>query len=161
MSAVLSVSFPVEPTSCPFRPEAWHHETITALAEVRPVVEAVTAAMTRAGYAHKDVFGVELSLEEALVNGIKHGNKFDPSKEVRVRYHVGAGHVVIEVEDDGPGFDLAAVPDPLADENLDRTSGRGLLLMRSYLTSVRHNERGNRVTLCKHRSAPRAGRRSA
>jgi anti-sigma regulatory factor (Ser/Thr protein kinase) len=55
------------------------------------------------------------------------------------------------VEDEGPGFDPALVPDPLGPENLERPSGRGLLIMRTYLSGVCHNERGNTICLCKHR----------
>jgi serine/threonine-protein kinase RsbW len=93
-----------------------------------------------------------LALEEAIVNGIKHGNQNDRTKRVRVRYQVKAGWVLGEVEDQGQGFDPNQVPDPLALENLDQTSGRGLLLMRSYMTWIRHNPHGNQVTLCKYRS---------
>ena len=66
---------------------------------------------------------------------------------------MGQRDILVKVEDQGPGFDPGQVADPLAPENLGRESGRGLLLMRSFLTCVRHNERGNRVTLCQRRSA--------
>ena len=56
-------------------------------------------------------------------------------------------------EDEGPGFDPHQVPDPLAPENLEKSSGRGLLLMRTYMTWIRYNECGNQVTLCKQRSS--------
>ena len=78
---------------------------------------------------------------------------FISSKEVRVRYHVTANSVTVEVQDQGPGFRLDEVPDPLAPENVDSDHGRGLLLMRTYMTGVCHNEQGNRVCLCKHRLA--------
>jgi serine/threonine-protein kinase RsbW len=61
-----------------------------------------------------------------------------------------------EVQDQGPGFDPEAVPDPMAPENLDRPCGRGLLLIRHYTTWVRYHDCGNLVTLCKHRTAPTA-----
>jgi serine/threonine-protein kinase RsbW len=93
-----------------------------------------------------------LSLEEALVNALRHGHGLDPTKVVRVRYHVAADVVLAEVEDEGPGFDPRAVPDPLKDENLERPSGRGILLMRRYMTSVEHKGRGNHLTLCLRRS---------
>ena len=60
--------------------------------------------------------------------------------------------VWFEVRDEGMGFDPLKVPDPLAPENLERSSGRGLLLIRSYMTSIRFNKRGNCVRLCKERT---------
>jgi serine/threonine-protein kinase RsbW len=115
-------------------------------------MDRVAAAMEAEGYPERDVFAVRLALGEALANALKHGHKNDPGKEVAVRYHVGAWRVVAQAEDRGPGFDPGAVPDPLAPENLEKSSGRGLLLMRHYLTWLRYNARGNSVTLCKRRS---------
>jgi serine/threonine-protein kinase RsbW len=109
--------------------------------------------MAAAGYAAQDQFAVRLALDEALANAIKHGHRGDARKRVDVRYRVGPAEVRVEVHDQGPGFDPARVPDPLAADNVERASGRGLLLMRSYMTWVRHNERGNGVTLCRLRSA--------
>jgi serine/threonine-protein kinase RsbW len=65
--------------------------------------------------------------------------------------------MLVEVEDEGPGFDPGQVPDPTAPENWDKPSGRGLLLMRHFTTWMRYHGRGNRVTLCKHRTARPAG----
>jgi serine/threonine-protein kinase RsbW len=110
--------------------------------------------MSALDYADRDIFGVRLALEEALVNALKHGHRCDPSKVARVRYQVTDERVLLEVEDEGPGFDPAAVPDPLTADGLGRPSGRGLLLMRHYLSWVRYNRRGNRVTLCRRRSLP-------
>jgi serine/threonine-protein kinase RsbW len=108
--------------------------------------------MAALDYSEKDRWSMCLALEEALVNALKHGHQFDPTKHVRVRFTVVAARVLVQVCDEGAGFDPKAVADPLAPENLDRPSGRGLLLMRAYMTSVRFNRRGNRVTLCKRRS---------
>jgi serine/threonine-protein kinase RsbW len=125
---------------------------IRRAAEVRPAVNALAGVMAATSYPQKDIFAVRLALEEALVNAIRHGHRGDPTKEVRLRYAVCAEEVLAEVKDQGPGFDPAAVPDPCATENLERTAGRGLLLMRHYLTEVRFNARGNAVTLRKRRS---------
>jgi serine/threonine-protein kinase RsbW len=110
--------------------------------------------MHKHGYSGRDVFAMRLALEEAIVNAVKHGNAGDPSKAVRVCCHVTAQEVRAEVEDEGPGFDPRRLLDPLAVENLDRPCGRGLLLMRHYLTRICYNERGNVVILCKARSDP-------
>jgi serine/threonine-protein kinase RsbW len=129
-----------------------HRLTISSTRDVPRVVQAVATAMAAEGYAEKARFGMRLALEEALVNAVKHGNQSDPTKCVRVGYQVTAKAVLVEVEDEGAGFDPDKVPDPCAPENLERPSGRGLLLMRSYMTSVRFNPCGNRVTLYKRRT---------
>jgi serine/threonine-protein kinase RsbW len=125
--------------------------------EVVPVVETILAEMAAAGYRDRDIFDVRLALEEAIVNAVKHGNRCDPGKKVFVRFRVDAEQVVAEIEDQGPGFDPQRVPDPTEEENLERSSGRGLLLIRAYTTWMRYNDRGNCLTLCKRRSAGRAG----
>jgi serine/threonine-protein kinase RsbW len=104
------------------------------------------------GFSNEEVFGVRLGLDEAIVNANKHGHQGDWKTPVAVRYLVDHEGVVAHVEDQGPGFDPAQVPDPLTAENLERDSGRGLLLMRKYMSGVCHNERGNCVCLCKQRN---------
>lgn len=94
-------------------------------------------------YPEKMIFGIRLAIEEGLINAIKHGNGLDPSKLVRVRYTVNDNHFLIEIEDQGPGFDPGVVPDPTSPENLERPSGRGLLLMRSYMTECDFVGAGN------------------
>ena len=118
-----------------------------------PLVDDVLAALTGAGYSPRDLFAVRVALEEAVVNGLQHGNGGDPSKCVRVRYRITPEAVLAEVEDEGPGFDPDRVADPTLAENLEKTSGRGLLLMRFFMSWVQFSARGNRVTLCKLPSA--------
>ena len=130
----------------------WCGESIRSTAEMQQVIRAVSTAMTAAGYLERDLFGMHMALEEAITNAIKHGHQSDWTKRIRVRYRVGTNCVLAEVADQGAGFDPQCVPDPLAPENVERPCGRGLLLMRHYMTWVRFNDRGNRVTLCKCRS---------
>jgi serine/threonine-protein kinase RsbW len=132
-----------------------------ATTDIPVILDTLAEAMTHLSYPSKDIFGVRLSLEEALVNAIKHGNKGDPARQVWVRALVTVEQVLVEVQDEGSGFDPARVADPLSPEGLDRSCGRGLLLMRRYLSSVRWNERGNAVTLCKRRDGERAAGTSA
>jgi serine/threonine-protein kinase RsbW len=120
--------------------------------EMTRVMRAVIAAMQGAGYHEKDLFGMHIALEEAIVNAVKHGHHGDSTQPVWVSCRVGAQRVLAAVEDRGSGFDPRQVADPRTAENLERPSGRGLLLMRHYMTSVRFNARGNRVILCKCRS---------
>ncbi len=120
---------------------------IRSVSDLPGVLDPVAAAMAREGYTPRQVLGVQLALEEALVNALEHGHRGDPTKQARVRYRVTPDHVLAEVEDEGPGFDPASVPDPRTPEGLRRPYGRGLLLMRHFLTEVRYNGRGNAVTL--------------
>jgi serine/threonine-protein kinase RsbW len=126
---------------------------LSALAEVPALLEEITAVMERAGYGAQDVFAVRLALEEAAVNALKHGHGHDLSKEARVWWVVTASEVKLGVEDEGPGFDPAQVPDPLLEENLERPCGRGLFLIRTYMSWVHFHGRGNCLIMCRHRSA--------
>jgi serine/threonine-protein kinase RsbW len=122
--------------------------------EVSALLDNLGAALEEYKYPKKDQFAVRLALEEALVNAVKHGNQGDTSKQARLRYDVNAEFVVVEVEDEGAGFDPSAVLDPLAPENLERPSGRGLFLIRKYMTWMEHNECGNCLKMCKQRGGP-------
>ena len=87
------------------------------------------------------------ALDEAIVNAIKHGNAFHPEKTVRVNCLISDELFRVEIEDQGPGFRLEDVPDPTDDENLERPCGRGIMLMRSFMTKIEYNESGNLVLL--------------
>jgi serine/threonine-protein kinase RsbW len=121
-------------------------------ADLPLVLDPVIQAMKRLDYSEQDIFGVRLALTEALVNAVRHGNQGDPGKQVRVYYRLTSAEVEVEVEDEGQGFDPTGVPDPTSPERLEQPGGRGLLLMRHYLSSVEYNERGNAVILRKRRS---------
>lgn len=107
------------------------------------VQEEILDQLRSHDYSDKIIFGIRLSVEEALINAIKHGNKLDPAKLVRVSYSISEDGFEIEIEDEGPGFNPDDIPDPTAPENLERPSGRGLLLMRAYMTECDFLERGN------------------
>jgi anti-sigma regulatory factor (Ser/Thr protein kinase) len=107
-----------------------HHATLGRLAEVRPLSEKVENWMRVLGYPGKDIFAARLALGEAVINAFRHGNQGDPGKVVRVAYLVTPDEAIVEVEDEG----------------------RGLFLMRVYMSGVTFNRQGNRVTLCRRRS---------
>jgi serine/threonine-protein kinase RsbW len=115
------------------------------------VQERIVARLEQLEFPARDVFGVRLSLEEALVNAIKHGNGMDPDKSVRVACRIDHDLVRIEIEDEGPGFTPEEVPDPTAEENLERPCGRGIMLMKAFLTKVEYVPPGNLVILEKQR----------
>lgn len=115
------------------------------------VNDRVIDAMEQHGYPPRDVFGVRLALEEALVNAIKHGNGLDPDKSVHVHCEINDEKIRIRIRDEGPGFDPSDVPDPTEEDNLEKPSGRGLMLMRAFMSAIEYNETGNQVTLEKQR----------
>jgi serine/threonine-protein kinase RsbW len=120
--------------------------------EGQKVQERIIKRLEEIGFPTRGIFGVRLALEEALVNAIKHGNGLDPNKEVFVLCQISQEMVRVVIEDQGAGFRLQDVPDPTDDENLEKPGGRGIMLMRAFLSVVEYNERGNRVVLEKNRN---------
>ena len=122
------------------------------LAEARRVQSTIEEALQVAGhFGEHEIFAIKLALEEALVNAIKHGNQLDRSKSVQIAYRILPDRFEINITDQGSGFDPCDVPDPTAVENLERPCGRGLLLMRHYMTEVNFVPPGNKLTMCKIR----------
>jgi serine/threonine-protein kinase RsbW len=115
------------------------------------IVERILGSVSHAGFGDRDLFGIRLSLDEAVTNAIKHGNKLSPEKTVRIDFRLDQRGVRIEIEDQGSGFRPDDVPDPTTDENLERPNGRGLMLMREFMTRIEYNAKGNRVVLEKLR----------
>jgi len=105
-------------------------------------------------FSQDDIFAVHLAIEEAFINAIRHGNKMDPAKEVKIEYLVCSDKVEIFMTDQGEGFDPEAVPDPRLAENLYKPEGRGLFLINSYMDEVTFNERGNRVRMVRFKEKP-------
>ena len=94
-----------------------------------------------------------VALDEAFVNAVKHGNKFDHNKIVRITAELSTHEARFIVEDEGEGFNPADVPDPLDPMNLFKTSGRGVLLIHNIMDEVAYSERGNRVVMIKRAEA--------
>ncbi len=101
------------------------------------------------GYREEDVFAIKLALEEAMTNAVRHGNRNDPAKQIFVRYQVTPRKTTILIRDEGPGFRPERVPDPTAPEFIERPCGRGIMLMRVYMTHVAFGGQGNEVILVK------------
>jgi serine/threonine-protein kinase RsbW len=118
-------------------------------AEARRVQDTIEQQLHACPISEQEIFGLRLALEEALVNAIKHGNQMDRGKQVHIAYRLLGDRFEIRIVDEGSGFDPSDVPDPTAIENLDRPCGRGLMLMRHYMSHVEYNERGNAVFMVK------------
>ncbi len=133
----------------------WHSIEIESTLERAAEVEAqILEDCKSCCFQERDFFALKLGLEEAIINAVKHGNKLDPNKHVHIQYRVTPERVDVEIEDEGPGFNPAAVPDPTDEAHLDVPGGRGLLLMRAYMSNVVFNSAGNKVTLTKFNDNP-------
>jgi serine/threonine-protein kinase RsbW len=126
------------------------------------VIERTVAYLVDRCRAH-DFNGSRLLLNfrvgvtEALANAILYGNEQDPQKSVQVAVALNNTAVEVEVRDEGPGFDPTSIPDPRLPENLERTGGRGVFLIRELMDEVHYGPRGNSVRLLLRRKPP-AGR---
>ena len=118
--------------------------------------EHIMTELAHCKYGANVTFAIKLALEEALTNAVKHGNDNDTSKRLVVRYAISPERTVIMVRDEGHGFVPNRVPNPTADENLERPSGRGIMLMHAYMTRVYFNEAGNEVWMLKENREERS-----
>ena len=106
------------------------------LSESSRIQEEIMILLRKLGFDDEDLADLHIAIEEGLANAIKHGNQLDASKQVK-----------IEIEDEGEGFNPEDVPDPTLEENLDKPSGRGLLLMRAFMDTIEYNDKGNRLRI--------------
>lgn len=118
------------------------------------VLEQVVDKLQQCQWPRHDVFSVQLAVEEALVNAVKHGNRFAPDKRVHVHCRMSPELLQIEITDEGAGFDPATLPDPTDEDHILVPSGRGVMLMRSFMSRVEYNRSGNSVLMEKQRSRP-------
>lgn len=138
--------------------QGWQHdfEVPSERGASRVVLDELLAQLGRFNWEQSDIFGVHLAAEEAIVNAILHGNQLDPGKKVHVACEVSPRLVRIRITDEGPGFKPDTVPDCTREDRLDMPGGRGLLLMRSFMTKIEYNDRGNSVLLEKDLDSPPA-----
>lgn len=117
------------------------------LAEARRIQNEIEEALHAYQFPEKDIFSIRLALEEALVNAIKHGNQMDLSKRVQVNYQITSDRFDVQIQDEGPGYNPDDVPDPTDPENIERPCGRGLFMIRHYMTGVNVLGRGNVIQM--------------
>ncbi len=133
---------------------AWYRDVVInsdSTDAVRPLLDEILNTLMNNGWENKLVFGIHLSMEEALVNAVKHGNKYNPAKKVHVRVGISSNLFRSEITDEGEGFDPAKLPDPTDPDYLDKPNGRGVMLMRNFMTKVEYNPKGNAVFMEKVR----------
>ena len=105
--------------------------------------------VAKLGVINPETSNLFIALDEAFVNAVKHGNRNDPGKLVRITAELSAREARFTIEDEGEGFNVQEIPDPRDPENLFKTSGRGVLLIYNIMDEVAYNARGNRLTMVK------------
>ncbi|HEX6125810.1 MAG TPA: ATP-binding protein [Pyrinomonadaceae bacterium] len=130
-------------------------EVPSALSLMHIILEYLMKRVEKLGVVKAEQSNLFVALDEAFVNAVKHGNKFDTKKLVRITSEVSGEEARFTIEDEGEGFDVNSIPDPLDPENLFKTSGRGVLFIYNIMDEVKYNERGNRLTMIKRSDAER------
>lgn len=126
-----------------------HMEIMSTWQAARDAGKRVLSEVAKQDFDEHTSFAIRLALEEGLNNAIKHGSRLDPARRILLDYEITPRRVEIVITDEGKGFDPQAVPDPTCDENLEKPSGRGIMLMRAFMDTVEFNERGTSVRLVK------------
>jgi serine/threonine-protein kinase RsbW len=135
------------------------HENIefelpSALSLMHIVLDYLIKRVEKLGVVKSEQSNLFVALDEAFVNAVKHGNKFDAGKNVRITAEVTNQEARFTIEDEGEGFDVTAIPDPLDPMNLFKPSGRGVLFIYNIMDEVKYNDRGNRLTMVKKCDLP-------
>ena len=124
------------------------------LALMNGVLEYLQERVAKLGLIRPERSNLFVALDEAFVNAVKHGNKNDLTKLVKITAELSPKEAAFTVEDEGEGFDIREIPNPCDPENLFRTSGRGVLLIYNIMDEVEYNAQGNRVKMIKRPDAP-------
>jgi serine/threonine-protein kinase RsbW len=114
--------------------------------------QAASRIASDAGFDDEEVMRIAMAVREAAVNAVLHGNAYDPGKKVSLAFERTSRDLVITIRDQGKGLDPDKIPDPLAPENLLKSSGRGIFLIRSFMDEVhiRPSQTGTEIRLVKH-----------
>ena len=128
----------------------------STLDSVNKAEETAESLAQKAGFTEDDRHKIAMSVREAAVNAVLHGNSYDPGKKITVAYEMTSEKMSIVITDQGVGLNEQTLPDPLAEDNILKSSGRGIFLIRSFMDEVhiRDLHPGTEITLIKHVSAP-------
>ena len=124
----------------------------STLETVNSAEEAAGRKAAEAGFDEEEVMQISMAVREAAINAVLHGNAYDPSKKVTIAFERTPRDLVIVVCDQGKGLDASRIPDPLAPDNLMKTSGRGIFLIRSFMDEVEihPSQTGTELRMIKH-----------
>lgn len=127
----------------------------STLDSVNYVEQTAGQLAARAGFAEDDQHAITMSVREAAVNAVLHGNAYDPEKKITVTYETTPEALRVVITDQGKGLEDSDLPDPLAESNLLKTSGRGIFLMRAFMdeVTIKDLKPGTEITLVKHLTA--------
>jgi serine/threonine-protein kinase RsbW len=103
---------------------------------VSTAAAVVAEHLSRSGVSEEAAFGIDMAVREAVTNAVVHGNTQDETKLVGITLKISPDAVEISVHDQGSGFNPTEVPDPTAEENILKTSGRGIFFMRNFMDEV-------------------------
>ena len=139
----------------PFTERSIHIEIPSHLKFIKGIAHNIIADAKLMGYDERDLRDkIPVTVDEAVTNAIKHGNKFQEDKKVTIDVSMNTDRIKIVVADEGEGFDVSKVPDPTDPTNYLKASGRGILFMRIGMDDIRYNAKGNMLTLIKYRISP-------
>jgi serine/threonine-protein kinase RsbW len=138
-----------DPKGLPQVHEKIEFELPSDLSLMNGVLQYLLERVSRLGLIKPERSNLFIALDEAFVNAVKHGNKNDPHKLIRITAELSAKEACFTVEDEGAGFDIKDIPDPCDPANLFKTSGRGVLLIYNIMDEVEYNAQGNRVKMVK------------
>jgi serine/threonine-protein kinase RsbW len=124
-------------------------EVPSLISLMHDILNYLMRRVEKLGVVNPETSNLFIALDEAFVNAVKHGNKFDAAKLVRITADLSPDEARFTVEDEGAGFNVREIPDPLDPENLFKTSGRGVLFIYNIMDEVSYNDRGNRLTMVK------------
>ena len=129
--------------------ESIEFELPSSISVMHAILDYLMKRVEKLGVIKSEQSNLFVALDEAFVNAVKHGNKFDTRKLVRVTADVTRSEARFTIEDEGEGFDVNSIPDPLDPANLFKPSGRGVLFIYNIMDEVKYNDRGNRLTMVK------------
>ena len=135
----------------------------SSLETIERAEENATRIATDLGFGEHEVTKISMAVREGAVNAVLHGNAYAPDKKITLAFEHIDNQLVITIRDQGKGMDLSKIPNPLAPENLLKTSGRGIFLMRSFMDAVeiRPSLAGTELKLIKHVHGPTVGGKEA
>src|SRR5258708_836998 len=124
----------------------------STLETVDSAEQTASRIASESGFGEDEVMQIAMAVREAAGNAVLHGHAYDPEKKVELEFERTSEDMVITIRDQGKGMDPAKIPDPLAPENLLKTSGRGIFLIRSFMDDVQINpsQAGTEIKLFKH-----------
>ena len=124
----------------------------STLETVNNAEETAGRMAAEAGFGDEEIMKISMAVREAAVNAVLHGNAYDPNKKVTLAFELTPQDLVIIIRDQGKGLEASKIPDPLSPENLLKTSGRGIFLIRSFMdvVEIHPSQTGTELRMIKH-----------